>query len=203
MTARLIPLALLLLAATPSQAVTVSVDAIPGLPGIENSVDVTSGSSFEIDVLIQDVTDLAGFQFDLTFDPAILAATAITSGDIFGMDGFLITSTIGAGTLSFAEVSVGLGLDIGATPDPLATIAFDALAAGTSALTLGNLVLSDSFAMDITPVIVVDGQAMVTAAPLPGTLALLLAGLVGIRGYWGEKGGKGVKGNGTDLSPTD
>lgn len=170
---------LLFVSANLTQAVSLTVDAVSGLP-IDASVTLSQGDAFNLNVYVNDVLDLAGFQFELSFDPAVLAATTITSGDLFGVDTFLIDDTILAGLVSFSEISLGLtGLDL-STQTLLGTISFDAIAVGATTLTLGNALLTNSFAAEITPVDLIGATATVTAnstVPIPPSALLLSAGL--------------------------
>ncbi len=171
---------LTLLVSSVSQAALISVDGASG-GAIDNNVGVTVGDSFAVDVLVQDVNDFAGFQFSFGFDPAILTATAVTSGNIFGLDTFPIDDTIGANFVSFSETTFALsGLDI-VGPSLLATISFDAIAAGVSALSLGNVIFSDSSGFNILPITINEAVATVSApvgVPEPASLFLLLTGLL-------------------------
>ena len=168
--------ATLLRAAGALPAATVKVDAVPG--GTVNAAAVVArGSSFAVDILVSGAADLAGFQFDLTFDPAILAATGIVSGGVFDPDTFGIASSLGSGTLSFAEITLGSGVNILADT-LIATLRFSALNAGNTALSLGNVILSDGLAAEIGPLTLTGATVGVAAAPLPGTALLLGAGLL-------------------------
>jgi hypothetical protein len=167
-----------------AQAASLSVDMVPG-PGIDSSRIVSLGSAFDVDILINDVTDFAGFEFDLGFDPLILAASSIDSGNIFGADTFPLSGLINADSISFAETTLALppGLDI-SVPTLLATIHFNAIGSGTSNLDLRNTILSDSAGEPITPITENDGQltaqAPVTTAPEPSSVLLLCLGLLSL-----------------------
>ncbi|MCP5150156.1 MAG: hypothetical protein H6983_10630 [Ectothiorhodospiraceae bacterium] len=177
-----------------AQAATIAVDMVPG-GAVQASRTLAPGDSFSLDIVVSDVADLAGFELALDFDPAILGATSLTSGLVFGpLDTFPLVASIGVGTLAFAEVSLApLGLDL-VGPTVLATVSFDVLAAGTTALDLHDVLLSDSLAGAIGPVVEADGQltaerpASTVDEPLP--LALLagggLLGLVGRRRHGGR-----------------
>lgn len=158
----------------------ISVDMVPG-GSIDSSLSLPSGSTFDVDIVINDALDLAGFEFVLGFDSSVLSATSISSGDIFGLDTFLIDDTINANSVSFSETTFAFGLDIN-TPTVLATISFDAPVVGASDLSLNNVLLSDSFAFGITPVTIADGDITVTGTstvPEPSVLLLLFSGLIG------------------------
>ena len=45
------------------------------------------GDTFTLDIRAEDVTDLAGWQFDIAFDPAILEAVDVSEGDFLKTDG--------------------------------------------------------------------------------------------------------------------
>ena len=105
---------------------------------------VTQGDTFTVDIAITGAADLVAYQFDLTFDPAVLAATGVTMGpfltsgggsSVFVPGDFTTTPGVISGT---AETLVG-GTTPGVSGDGvLAHISFSAIAAGTSALTLSN-----------------------------------------------------------------
>ena len=109
---------------------------------------VEAGDTFEVDVTIQEVTDLAGFEAHLVYDPSVLRVTAVD------YDYFLAT----AGTLmvvgeappdtdgTFRMVAALLPLpDVGASGEGvLARITFEALASGSCDLDLSEVKLGDS-----------------------------------------------------------
>jgi len=181
----LLGLLALLVSLNSSSAISasISVDMISS-GTIDSSLSLSSGSSFDVDIVIDNVIDIAGFEFILGFDSTVLSATSITSGDIFGLDTFLLDDTITANSVSFSELTLDIfGLDIN-LPTVLATISFDAIAAGTSDLLLSNIFLSDSLAFEITPVIIADGTITITSTgtstvPEPSVLWLLFFGLIG------------------------
>lgn len=63
-----------------AEATTVMID-----PAISNSSEV--GEALDINVKIEDVTDLFGYQFDLAFDNTALKFSNIQSGEFLGSDG--------------------------------------------------------------------------------------------------------------------
>lgn len=172
--------ALLLAGSATARSATVTVDAVPG-GGIDANGVVAAGATFSVNVLIGDVLDLAGFQFDLAFDATRIEATGIVSGGLFDPDTFLIADTVNAGSVTFAETTVGTGLDI-AAPALLATIEFRALAAGSSLLALSGVLLSDSVADPIDPVTLVGASIAVSpaSAPIPATIALWSIGCLAL-----------------------
>ena len=154
-----------------------SVDMVAG-GEVDSSLVLSSGSTFDINVLVDEAVDFAGFEFGLGFDSAFLTATSITSGDIFGLDTFLVDDTISEGSVLFSEITwADVGLDINSST-VLATISFAVKSEGASDVLLTNILLSDSLGFDISPVTVANGA--VSAVPAPAAFWLFFSGLVGV-----------------------
>lgn len=157
-------------------AATLSVDA-------PSSVAV--GDTFTVNVNIASITDLYGFQFDLSFDPTILAADSSIEGPFLPSGGatFFIPGAIDniGGAVAFTADTLLTAIS-GVTGDGnLASFSFDAIGTGTSALTLANVFLVDS---SNNPIDVDLNSGSVTVAgvstvPEPSS-ALLLALVVAI-----------------------
>lgn len=117
------------------------------------SVDPTTqttstGAIVTVDVNIANVTDLYGYQFDLTFNPSILQAVSSSEGSFL---------TSGGSTFFINGSNDNVGGTVAATADTLLTavngvsgsgelavFTFDAIGTGTSALTIQNETLLDS-----------------------------------------------------------
>ena len=139
--------------------------------GISLSTDATSvrvGDRFTIRVDAEKVTDLAGWQFDLAFDPHVLEVVEVNEG------GFLKT---GIGTTFFQEGTIdnveGEIVDIGAAlispggvtgTGTLLSIVCSAKADGNSQLMLRNFQLGSS-AGKVIPAVVHDFTITVEAQP--------------------------------------
>jgi hypothetical protein len=132
--------------------------AEPILSLVPSSQVVPSGQSLTLDVAITNVTDLFSFQFDLAFDPALLSAVSIVEGPFLPTGGstFFIPGTINntTGTITGTIIATADTLT-GAIPGVsgsgiIATVSFQALARGTSPLTLSNVILLDSSLAEIT-----------------------------------------------------
>lgn len=142
---------------------------------------VRPGDSFTLDVLVAEVVDLYAFQFDIAFDPAILQASPVLEGDFLSAGGRATLFWPGsidnlAGTVSFtANTLVGPGP--GVSGDGwVVHLSFQALTAGRSELSFGNVVLLDSALADITTTPM--GSAInVSSVPEPASLALFGIGL--------------------------
>jgi len=178
--------AALLLLSTTAQALpiispTVSIDADPNTAGVQSSITVHHGDTFDVDVWISDVdasTPLNGFEFDLFFDAAHLSAVSVVDGGFLAAPVFTFQNTIGAVSVEFAEVTLGPGGASGS--GALATISFLVQGPqGASALDLQNVVLSASFGVPIATAAIVDGAVGVVPEPTGAVLfavGLLVAG---------------------------
>ena len=59
----------------------------PGVGYAFSKTRIHTGDTFTLDIRAEDVTDLAGWQFDITFDLAILEAINVSEGDFLKADG--------------------------------------------------------------------------------------------------------------------
>lgn len=141
------------------------------------SSTVQAGSLFDLVIDISSASDLFAFQFDLSFNPTVLAAQSVTEGALLPSGGstFFDAGTIDniAGTISFvvdtlAGTGPGVSNPAGGT---LATVNFQALANGSSPVSLSNILLLDSTLRDI-PFTTKD--ASVNSVPEPGSILLLV-----------------------------
>ena len=151
------------------------------------SQTVNVGQTFEVSVFIYDVVDLAAWQFDFGFDPAILAATAINYDLFLGPDQEVLTPTIDNAFGSVTSIGAYLLAGPGATGfGQLVSLQFTALAPGQSSVSPFNLILLDSTFGDIpfgdlgqpaTVTVVNDSNGVPEPATLwlTGTLAALIA----------------------------
>lgn len=168
---------LLLAASTMSSAASMWVDVVPG-GGIDDTMTVAPGANFSVAILVGDVLDLAGFEFNLLFNPSVIVATDISSAGLFDPETFSVADTVGASYAGLAEITLAIsGLDV-AAPALVAIVDFDALAPGVSNLSLTDVVLSDSLSGQITPIDVNDAKITVEAVPIPSTLILTLLAAV-------------------------
>jgi hypothetical protein len=175
--------------------------AVPIVPGASRAAPILAigsdtvhvGDVFEIPVSISGASGLTSFQFDLAFNPAIVkvlgfddtgtdfeTAAINGGGSLTGITGFTNNT---AGQLSGVADSMSGVFGPGLTSGSLASIDFEALAVGVSALTLSNAFLTDnglflsSGNLDFG---LQNGQVTVMAATAvsePSTLLVLIAGL--------------------------
>jgi general secretion pathway protein D len=131
--------------------------------------------------MVSSVSDLTAFQFDISFDPAVLAAAGIAEGAFLSSGGttFFSPGDIDntAGLISFtAGTLLGPGAGVNGS-GTLASLNFDAIALGTSPIALSNVILIDSTLAEI-PSAVSGGSVRVTVIPEPGPALPVMAGII-------------------------
>lgn len=149
---------------------------------------VSQGNTFAVDVNISSVGDLYDFQFDLSFNPAMVQATNILEGAFLSAGGATVFIP---GTIDNAAGNVTFNADtlVGAVPGisgngTLEEFDFSALEPGTGAFAISNVILQDSTGaiLDSTTTggsVTVQGT---TAVPEPSGLTMLVVGLLVLRG---------------------
>ena len=121
--------------------------ANPGVGYTFSKTPIHAGDTFTLDINVEDIFDLAGWQFDIAFDPAAFEAIDVNEGDFLKMDGgstFFQSGSIdnGAGKiggLSAARLSTQGVTGIGT----LVEVTFKAKAAGETELALQNVQFGD------------------------------------------------------------
>jgi hypothetical protein len=164
---------------------TASVQAISiGFSPMNQTIGAGGMGSVDIVVSNRGGTEIGGFSFDVLFDPAVISPTGVTFGLNLGDPSLfeaLTSSGVVAGTASLAEVSLLSVADLQllqlSDSFVLATLNFDALGVGVSALSFANTDFVDGFANTLT-VATQNGSATVT--PEPGTMVLLGSGVAGV-----------------------
>ena len=125
----------------------------PGVGYTFSQTPIHVGDTFTLDISAEDVIDLAGWQFDIVFDPAVLEAISVTEGDFLKTDGgstFFHGGSIDnaagkIGGLTAAQLSGGSATGTGA----LLQVTFKAKAAGETQLTLQNFQFGSTVGDDI------------------------------------------------------
>jgi hypothetical protein len=161
---------------------------------LESSVPRTGGT-FELEVYLENVTNLGGLQFDMTFDPSVVRMEGIT------LDSFLlggartftglppsIDNT--AGSATFGAYSTGAAAGPSGS-GPIARVTFSPVAVGSTALTFQNAQFSDPNATPIN-VTTRDGSVTVTGGLLgdvDGDCDVDLLDIMAVAGHWGARRG--------------
>ena len=125
------------------------------------------GDTFTLDLSAEDVIDLAGWQFDIAFDPAILEVVEVNEGDFLKIDGgatFFQSGTIDNTTGKITGLNAIRFNEDGATgTGTLLSVTFLAKAEGETQLTLNNFHLGSATGEPIAVappevVITIEGQ---------------------------------------------
>jgi hypothetical protein len=153
------------------QATTISI--------VPTDMTIQAGSTTQIDIFINDVTDLYAFGFDLVYNPTFLNALDVNEGGELPSAGatFFAPNTIDniGGTVSGIGDTIsgsGPGVNINGI---LVSVDVAGIAAGTSDLSMANVILLDSnfkniaFTEDDSSIQVTQSA---TVTPEPGTWIL-------------------------------
>ena len=172
--------ALALCTALPASAITIELNP--------SSQSVSVGSTTTVDLVISGLGDgsapsLGTFDLDVGFDPAVLDFSGATFGnqlDLFGF-GDLQFVTPGVGTVNLFELSLESITDLDTLQTGsfvLATLSFDALASGSSALSIAVNALGDSLG-DPLEAEVTGGtiRSVGDVSPVPEPASLPLVGI--------------------------
>jgi hypothetical protein len=163
--------------------VATQASAVPTLSLSASPSPAVLGSPVSVNVVIGDITNLYAYQFSLAFNPALLQATAVTEGSFLATGG---TTFFDGGTINNAAGTISFSFDslIGALPGVngggvLASIAFNTVGVGTSALTFSDVLVLNA-GLDEIQMSIVNGSLQVNAVPEPAALMLFGAGLAGL-----------------------
>jgi hypothetical protein len=157
-------------------------EAVLRVSPVSSSVSV--GKSLTLDVNISNVTNLYGFQFDLSFAPGTLSAVSIVEGSFLASVGATLyipgtIDNVGGTITSTADTLLGPGSGVNGT-GTLAVLTLTGLAPGNSSIDLSNLTLLNSNLSPISAslqngsVRVASGMA---PAPEPNSLLLSISGI--------------------------
>lgn len=161
-----------------------------GVIGFSGPGTAVVGQSLEIDLVVSGLYDtgLAGFDVDVKFDPTLLAFSSYSLGaeltdPAFGQDDWSL-GAVDSGVINLSELSYLL--DFSGQPDSfsIATLTFDAVAAGAALFSFDHLDFTDGSGSPLQ-LDALNGGMRINAVPLPGACSLLMAGLAGL--YFSRK----------------
>lgn len=154
---------------------------------------VHQGQGVDVSVMVSNVSDLYGYNFSLSFDASLLQAASFTEGSFLSAGGSTYFDVVGfdntAGMISFVYGGIGTpGAGVSGS-GTLATLHFNAIGTGTSAL---NFIAADTTLVNssidpsnstITATLVNNTLAVAAPVPEPAHYMMLLAGLAGIAAW--------------------
>jgi predicted extracellular nuclease len=157
-----------------------------------SSQQIAVGEVASVTVSVSDLVNgaapsLGTFDIDLDFNPAVLSFNGWTFGtglDVLGLGSLQGSGPVGPGLLNFFEVSLDSVADLNSLQLDafnLFTVTFNAIAAGTSGLTLHVNALGDAEGLAL-PADLHNGDVAVAPVPLPGALWLLTSALAAVGG---------------------
>jgi len=157
--------------ATPTSTATATPTPAGGAPKVLVDPPAQSqlvGATFTFNVAVGNIADLAAYEFTLSWDPAVLDFVDVANGSFLASTGrsvFCPSPVVGVNTVRFGCVT--LGTPPGASGSGvLSVLTLSGRGAGTTALHLFNVGLSDPLGSPVSAV-VEDGVVAVTTAPTP------------------------------------
>jgi hypothetical protein len=152
------------------------------------------GDTFSVDIFVDPDTEIAGAQFNLSFDALVVAANGVTEGNLLVQGGaatFFLSGIIDnvAGTITSVAAAIAVPGESVSQSGTFATVSFTAgTAVGTSALDLTNVIVGN---LTGQPVAMTVSDGSVTICPdwdvnLDESVNVLDMTLVGQ--HWGETG---------------
>jgi hypothetical protein len=180
---------IVLLVAAGVYAAPVSLARLPGLFAVADPVirfdpptsTVAPGAVFVVNVVVDNVTDLGGYEFTVKFDPGVLHVQTVTLGPFLGSTGRTVAALgpdidNSAGSFTFGGYSFGAtgGANGMGT---VAQITLQAIASGNSALTFTRAQLLNTQAAVLGPLTMTPGAVTVsgpTATPTIGRSLIYL-----------------------------
>jgi len=142
---------------------------------VDAPVAASSGDTVLVEVNVSGVSDLYAFQFNLGFDPNILAAATITEGSFLPSGGatFLVSGTIDniGGTITDTADTLLTAISGVSGSGTLIAFGFIALGSGVSPIVISSPILLDANfnGLDAT---LSNGSIAVSSVPEPSSLTL-------------------------------
>jgi hypothetical protein len=150
---------------TPTRTPTpgpVTLRVVPDLQGASPLSFVT------VDIYVDQVANLGAYQFTLSYDPSVLNFDSSAAGPFLGSTGrstFCLPPTTGTGFVTIACNSLSNDPPGPNGTGDLQTIGFTTQLSGVSTLHLSSVLLSNISAVQIQPVVTIDGTVFVGPTP--------------------------------------
>jgi C1A family cysteine protease len=106
------------------------------------------GDTFTVDVFVDPGTEIAGAQFNLSFDALVVTANGVTEGNLLSQGGastLFLAGTVNnvAGTITSVAGAIATPGESVSESGTFAAVSFTAMAAGASALDLTNVIVAN------------------------------------------------------------
>jgi hypothetical protein len=180
---------IVLLVAAGVYAAPVSLARLPGLSAVADPVirfdppasTAAPGAIFVVNVVVDNVTDLGGYEFTVSFDPGVLHVQTVTLGPLLGSTGRNVAPlgpdiNNASGSFTFGGYSFGSTAGANGT-GTVAQITLQAMASGNSALTFTRAQLLSTQPAVLGPLTMTPGSVTVsgpTATPTIGRSLIYL-----------------------------
>jgi hypothetical protein len=157
----------------PAQGAGLEVLAGPVIRFDPPSSTVAPGAVFVVDVVVDDVVDLGGYDFTVAYDPAVVHVQSVALGGFLGSTG-RTAAPLGpnvdnaAGSFTFGGFSYGAAAGANGT-GTVAEVTLQAMAAGSTDLTFTKAQLTDTQAQALGPLTMTPGSVTVSGAATTGT----------------------------------
>jgi hypothetical protein len=166
---------------TPAQLPRLAAVAGPMIRFDPSSSVVSPGAVFVVEVKVEDVVDLGGYDFTVTFNSAVVHVQNVTLGSFLGSTGRTVAALgpnidNAAGSFTFGGFSFGAIAGPNGT-GTVAQVTLQAMAAGSSALTFTTAQLTNTQATVLGPLTKTPGSVTVsgpTTTPTSGRSRIYL-----------------------------
>ncbi len=166
-----------------AHAVIISV--VPNLSSVEQ------GNLVTVDITVSDLGDgiapsVSIFDLDFSYDASVLGFSNAAFGnqlDLFGFGSLQLVDSSIAGTINLFELSFDFPSDLDTLQAPsfvLANLTFDALAVGTTNLSVTSNSFGDSLGDELLHNITNSSLEVTSPVPSPAPIWLVLTGVVGL-----------------------
>ena len=173
---------LLAVPATSLAAPIVALDADPTQAGVQASLTVTAGTSFEVELVVLDVSassPVQSFQIELGVSSTAVTPLDALDGSFLEAPVLTLQEILTPSSVRFAQLSADpSGASGGGV---LARFLFEATAPGDAALTLPTVLLSAPFGTPIFVAEIRGANVEVAAVPEPTAALLFAIGLIAAR----------------------
>jgi general secretion pathway protein D len=113
----------------------------------KDSIDATAGSTFSLDIAVDNARDVISAPFTFQYDPKLLSLDSVTAGKFWSSDGeepSIVKNVQNESGLASVRLSRKPGSAAVAGSGTMLTVTFKALASGTATLNAANITLNNA-----------------------------------------------------------